>query len=134
MADRILLCSERLEDLPIQNESPGPEDGAMLVFSGNVRQMEGETPLRAISYQAYGSMAEKKIQEILNDAHSKWPPFEAIIAHRTGDVQVAEASVWIRVTSAHRDECYAVSRYIIDELKARVPIWKRDHLADAESS
>ena len=128
MDDLILLQEEPLDETALRRRLGGEEDGAVVTFAGVVRRLEGEVPLRAIDYQAYGTMARRVLSGMLAEAHARGPRFQALIAHRTGVVPVGETSVWIGVAAGHRAEAFEVCRWLIDQLKVRVPIWKRDHL------
>jgi molybdopterin synthase catalytic subunit len=72
-------------------------------------------------------VVEAKIGEIVAEAHDRWEIDQAAVVHRTGSLEVGETSVAVAVGSGHREEAFAAGRYIIDELKARVPIWKKEH-------
>jgi molybdopterin synthase catalytic subunit len=85
-------------------------------------------------YEAFPEMAVPEMQKIADDARKRWPQIEAVsIVHRTGLLNVGETSVLIAVASAHRAEAFEACRFIIDSLKATVPIWKREHYADGAS-
>lgn len=121
-----------LVDGPIQPESylPALQDegfGAQVTFAGVVRRMEGETELSAIDYEAYAGMARTQADALLAEAQERYGPLAAVVVHRTGVVPVGEMAIWIGVATGHRAEAFEAARYLIDELKARVPIWKRDH-------
>ncbi|HCH64898.1 MAG TPA: molybdopterin converting factor, partial [Deltaproteobacteria bacterium] len=77
--------------------------------------------------------AEAQMGAIVAEAETRWPGVRVAIAHRLGVVPVSEASVLIGVSSPHRGDCYAASRFAIDTLKARVPIWKKEHYADGSA-
>jgi molybdopterin synthase catalytic subunit len=126
--DRILLSDEALDLAGLEAELSGAERGALVSFQGRVRATEGTMVLRGIDYEAYSTMAEKKLHELLDEAHGRWGEFDAVIAHRRGVVEVGECAVFIAVATAHRAEAFTISRWLIDELKARVPIFKREHL------
>jgi len=126
--DRVFLSDKPLDPKALEAGLEGGERGAVVSFQGRVRATEGEMELRGIDYEAYAAMAEKKLDELLGEAHQKWSQFEAVVAHRTGVVGVGECSVFIAVATAHRAEAFAICRWLIDELKARVPIFKREHL------
>ena len=102
--------------------------GAVVTFAGVVRRHEGEVALRAIDYEAYAAMARREARALLQEAHERFGPLLAVVVHRTGEVPVGEAAVWIGVATGHRAEAFDAARFLIDELKARVPIWKRNHL------
>lgn len=125
--DEILFTSEPLDEARLRTGLEDDEIGAVVSFAGLVRRMEGEQELSAIEYEAYESMAERKLRAILEQARQRWPAFRARIAHRVGPVAVGEASVWIGVASAHRAEAFEICRHLIDQLKASVPIWKAEH-------
>ena len=131
--DRVILQAERLDEATLRAELGGEEWGAVVTFAGVVRRTEGDARLRAIDYEAYAGMADKLLAQLLEEAHARWGEFEATVAHRTGEVAVGEPSVWIGVAAGHRAEAFEVARYLIDELKARVPIWKREHLPETGS-
>jgi len=104
--------------------------GAVLVFHGITRDnFQGRTVTR-LSYEAYEGMAEAQMTAIAREAEARWPGVRVAIGHRLGVVPVEEASVIIAVSAPHRGDCYAASRFAIDTLKARVPIWKKEHYAD----
>ena len=128
MSDELILCEEALDEAALRARVGGDEFGAVVSFAGIVRRREGETALRAIDYEAYAPMARKALSGLLEEAHERWSGFQALLAHRTGEVEVGEASVVIVVATGHREEAFTICRWFIDELKARVPIWKREHL------
>ena len=128
MVDELILCEEPLDEASLRARVGGEEDGAVVSFAGVVRRREGETSLRGIDYEAYAPMARKALEKILAEGHERWGPFQAVVAHRTGEVAVGESSVVIVVATGHRGEAFTICRWLIDELKARVPIWKREHL------
>lgn len=107
-----------------------PDAGAVLLFAGTVRRRTGERETAFLEYDAYVPMALQELEAVLAEARRRWPGCRAAAAHRTGRLGVGEASVVVAVSAPHRDEAYAASRFIIDSLKARVPIWKREHRPD----
>ena len=102
--------------------------GAVALFVGTVRDHSpGKTGVTHLEYEAYDGVVIAKIEEIVREAYEKWPVHRIAVEHRTGAVAVGEASVAVAVSSGHRAEAFAAARYVIDELKARVPIWKKEH-------
>lgn len=101
-----------------------PEAGALVTFSGIVREKEGEATLTHLHYEHYERMAEKEIAKLFESAREKWPVHRLAIFHRTGLVAVGEASVIVAVSAGHRAEAFEAARFLIDELKKSVPIWK----------
>ena len=108
----------------------GSEGGAVDVFLGTTRRFTDGKETVSLSYEAADSLALAEMRRLLDDASAKWPMIRVTIIHRTGVVPVHEASVLIGVATAHRDESFLACRYLIDELKKRVPIWKRETFAD----
>lgn len=106
--------------------------GAVVQFFGIVRDKEGADTIAGIEYEAFEEMARHQFENIFAEAKERWPIFEVAIIHRIGFVAAGEASLWMEVRSGHRGEAFAACQYIIDEMKKRVPIWKRP--APAESS
>lgn len=117
-----------LETLLAQGDSPS--NGADLVFIGKVRDHSRGKTVLYIDYEIYDSMAIRELNRIADETAEKWKPGRILIAHRHGRVNIGEASIVIAVSSPHRDESYQASRYIIDEIKKRVPIWKKEFYSD----
>ena len=101
-------------------------NGAIVTFSGVVRDHSGETRTDHLVYEAYAEMAERVMAEIGAEAGEKWGVDDVAVLHRVGRVQIGEVSVLISVGSPHRGEAFKACNYIIDQLKERVPIWKKE--------
>jgi len=112
---------------------PSPADGAVLLFLGIVRDENDGRAVASLEYEAYAEMAERKMREIADEARGRWPVGEVAVVHRTGRLEIGEASVAIAVASPHRVEAYEASRYVIEELKRRVPVWKREGYVEGET-
>jgi molybdopterin synthase catalytic subunit len=127
-------------DAPLSAETltralPACEDGALLVFSGVVRNRNDGRPVLAVTYDAHVPLAESTFREIGEEARARWGvDLGVVVAHRTGRLAVGEVSTVIAVASPHRDEAYQASRYVIEQLKLRSPIWKQEHYADGDSA
>ena len=107
--------------------------GAYVSFEGWIRNInEGHKVLR-LEYEAYEPIAISEGQRILEEAISKFDVLQARCAHRTGMLEIGECAVWVGVSSGHRDEAFQACRYIIDEVKVRLPIWKKEHYVDGNS-
>ena len=107
--------------------------GACITFEGRVRDTNGGRGVRALDYEAYVPLAEKEGERILSEAREKFPIIGAACVHRTGSLALGEVAVWVAVTSGHRSAAFEACRYIVDETKARVPIWKKEHYANGDS-
>lgn len=111
----------------ITGAGPGDEaeGGALVTFSGIVRATEGQDRIAHLDYEAYESMALGQMKALVVRARERWPLLRVGLVHRTGAVPAAEASVLVAVLAGHRAEAFEAARFLIDELKKSVPIWKR---------
>ena len=108
-------------------EVQSPERGGTCVFLGTVRNDAGVT---SIDYSAYESMAVEEIERILSEARERWPRSRVMLQHRLGVIPVGEASIAIAAAAPHRDEAFAACRYVIEEVKKRLPVWKKELRGD----
>jgi len=106
--------------------------GAVLCFVGTVRNHFEGRPVKGVEYDGYGEMAEKELRVIGETALTKWPGLRIAIFHRLGNLSVREKSVVIAVGAAHREIAFSGCRFIIEEIKKTVPIWKKEHYVDGE--
>jgi len=125
----------RTELLPdaLRIQISDPAAGAFIGFEGWVRNHNDGREVRELEYEAYEVLALKEGQEILREAGSRFGFSRALCVHRLGRLQLGDLAVWVGVSSPHRDEAFSACRYIIDEVKHRVPIWKKEHYADGDS-
>jgi molybdopterin synthase catalytic subunit len=100
--------------------------GAISVFMGNVRNRGRSGNVSEIYYEAYSEMAEQKMREIENEAQTKWGIKKLVAIHRIGNIKVGESSIIIGVSSEHRHEAFEACKYVINNMKTRVPIWKKE--------
>ncbi|MCA1554882.1 MAG: molybdenum cofactor biosynthesis protein MoaE, partial [Chloroflexi bacterium] len=100
--------------------------GAICTFAGVVRDNSRGKRVLYLEYEAYPEMAIKQMQQIAAEMHERWDIMHVSMVHRTGRLQVGEASVFIAVSSAHRAEAFEACRYAIDRLKMVVPVWKKE--------
>jgi MoaE-MoaD fusion protein len=100
--------------------------GAVATFQGTVRRQSRGREVIALGYEAYGGMAEKVMAEIADGVKERYDLCEVAIAHRTGRCEVGEVSVAIAVSAPHRQDALSACRDVIDELKERVPLWKKE--------
>ncbi|MEP7078950.1 MAG: molybdenum cofactor biosynthesis protein MoaE [Chthoniobacterales bacterium] len=122
----ISVCEVSLTDtaLTAEPEASDPQAGALVEFRGVVRLTEGDAQIEGIEYEAHRSMAEHQLRAIANEAAARFDLLQVTIIHRLGFVPVGDASLYLRVTSAHRAAAFEASQFIVDQLKQRVPIWK----------
>ena len=134
MSDRRCSVTEAPIDAPaLLAETIGPEDGAGLLFVGVVRNHNDGREVGHLDYDAYVAMAEHTLEAIVAEALDQWETGQIRVVHRVGRLEIGEASVAIAVAAPHREAAYAASRYIIEELKRRAPIWKREGYTAGDS-
>jgi len=105
-------------------------NGATVLFIGTVRDLNDGRPVSGMEYTAYRAMAERELADIAGEAHDRFATDDIAIEHRLGTLDLGDTSVAIAVAHPHRGAAYDASRYIIEELKKRVPIWKLEHYVD----
>ena len=132
VSEEIILESVVFEALAKHEATSG--HGAEIVFFGRVRNINLGREVNAVAYDAFAPLAEKTLAQIRDEALKQWgSDMGVVIIHRTGKLGVGEASLAIGVSSRHRDESYVASRWIIEEIKERAPIWKKEFYTDGES-
>ena len=114
----------------ILNSHKDKNCGAVDIFIGMPRSSKEDGDIVELFYESYKSMAEKIIKEIIEDAKNKFNLKKAIVHHRVGSVPLSEPSFIVVVWSGHRDEAFKGCRYIVDEVKAKAPIWKKEIFKD----
>jgi molybdopterin synthase catalytic subunit len=127
------LSAEPLDMVSLLAGAHHPGAGAVVLFSGEVRDNNRGRAVSFLEYEAHGPLAEKVIAEVLSAAREKYSLHVALARHRTGRVAVGETAVVVVTASAHRSEAYAANQYIIDRIKREAPIWKREYFTDGVS-
>lgn len=127
-----------LSDVPIdavalRSELEGRGVGATVVFEGRVRDHNDGRAVRGLAYQAYVELAEAEGARIVTEARERFAIERALCVHRTGELALGDLAVWVGVAAAHRDAAFTACRYVVDEVKARVPIWKCEHYVDGDA-
>ncbi len=122
----IRITNNRLSLQEIMFELEDNSAGALSMFIGNVRNRGRSGNVSEIYYEVYSEMAEQKMREIENEAQTKWGIKKLVAIHRIGNIKVGESSIIIGVSSEHRHEAFEACKYIINNVKARVPIWKKE--------
>ena len=129
-AEPSALSAEPLDMVGLLAGAHHPGAGAVVLFSGEVRNSNKGLAVNFLEYEAYIPLATKLIAEIVAEAREKWLLHISIAQHRVGKVAVGDTAVVVITASAHRSEAYAANRYIIDRIKHEAPIWKCEHYAD----
>ncbi|HET9834988.1 MAG TPA: molybdenum cofactor biosynthesis protein MoaE, partial [Rhodanobacteraceae bacterium] len=107
--------------------------GAVVTFEGRVRDHNQGRAVRGLGYEAYAELAEAEGARIIEEARTRFEIAQVLCVHRIGELALGELAVWVGVSAAHRDAAFAACRYVIDEVKSRVPIWKHERYADGEA-
>lgn len=128
------VSAEPIEPGDLIAKARSDEHGGLNFFLGSVRTVNGGKEVVAVSYDAFEPLAIRILEEICGEARSRWGAgMKMAVAHRTGRLEPGEVSVGVCVSSRHRDESYQASRYIIEQIKHRAPIWKKEEYSNGET-
>lgn len=108
-----------------------PECGALVTFEGWVRNFNDGHEVISLEYQAHPQLAVAEGEGLLKDIAAAYPIAAIRVIHRTGHLEIGDLAVWIGVTAVHRQEAFAACSGVLEELKQRVPIWKKEHYRDS---
>lgn len=133
MEPRCRITSEPIDPAAVLAGASSRSDGAALLFLGTVRDHNDGRAVERLEYEAFAPMAEMEMARIAAEAAERWDTGAISIVHRVGTLELGEVSVAIVVAAPHRGDAYEASRYVIEELKKRVPIWKREGYVDGPS-
>ncbi len=110
-----------------------PRAGAFVTFEGWVRDHNEGKEVLTLEYEAYEALCQNEARLILSEARNKFGVIDVHCAHRIGELKIGELAVWVGVSSAHRSAAFDACRYVIDEIKSRLPIWKKETYANGSS-
>jgi len=131
------ITDQPLESWIAQHTPVDPRAGACATFEGRVRNHNGHKnggqSVDALTYEIFIDLAQPEGEKILAEAMETFDILDAAAVHRHGRLAIGEAAVWVAVIAAHRKEAFAACQYIIDEIKHRLPIWKKEHYTTGES-
>jgi molybdopterin synthase catalytic subunit len=127
------LSAARLDPQRLGRQLIDSHAGACVTFEGWVRDHNDGRSVRALDYEAYAELAEKEGARIIAEAWAKFEVRAIHCVHRVGSLAIGDLAVWVGVSAAHRGAAFDACRYVIDEAKARVPIWKKEHYASGAS-
>jgi molybdopterin synthase catalytic subunit len=123
-----------IEPAALQRALADHRAGACVTFEGWVRERNEGQPVLSLEYEAYALLAEAEGERIVAEARDQFALTGAAGVHRVGHLQLGELAVWVGVTAEHRGAAFEACRYIIDEAKARLPIWKKEHYASGATA
>jgi molybdopterin synthase catalytic subunit len=125
-----LVRAEPIDVAALHAAVAHPGAGAVASFVGVVRDVNDAAAVLGIDYEAYPAMADRELATILAEAAGRWPGVRIAARHRTGYLAVGDVSVAVAASSPNRAPAFDACRYVVEELKRRLPIWKREHYAD----
>ena len=129
----LCMSADPIQTEELQRTLYDISSGGVVTFIGRVRNHHDGRAVRALSYEAYVSMAESVFRSIAQEAKDAFQITQIDIVHRTGDLSIGDIAVWIGVAAAHRRPAFDACQFAIDALKARAPIWKKEHYLDGSS-
>lgn len=127
---RSAIVTREIDPAALMAEVQSTQCGAISVFAGTVRDTNDGRGVTAIDYSAYTSMAESELERILAEAQDRFGVMAIVAEHRVGALALGDVSVAIVAAHVHRAPALDCTRFVIEEIKLRVPIWKREHYAD----
>ena len=127
---RTAVVDHSLDPAALLAEVASTESGASTLFVGTVRRVNERRAVTGIDYSAYGPMAESEMSAIAAEAAERFGTSRIVVEHRVGTLALGEASIIIAVSHERRAPAMDAQRYLIEEIKKRVPVWKREHYAD----
>ena len=127
-----VIQEEPLDASLLRQAVSDPAHGAILVFEGVTRNHFQGRPVTHLEYEAYFEMAVAEMKRIADEALLQWPTVKIAIAHRTGTVALGETSLIIAVGAPHRPEGYEANRFVLEAIKDRLPVWKKENYTDGQ--
>ena len=129
---RVAIVAAPIDPASLLAEVTSAGTGATTLFLGTVRDVNDGRPVTGIEYSAYAAMAHEELERIAQEAHARWDGLRIAVEHRVGVLTLQEVSVAIAVAHARRAPALDAQRYVIEQLKQRVPIWKCEHYLDGD--
>lgn len=127
------ISSTPLEELDLTADLQDSAAGALVTFEGWVRNHNEGRPIRQLEYQAYEALANKEGTRIMDEIKNRFEVIAARCVHRVGRLNIGEMAVWIGVIAAHRADAFRACEHVIDQVKLRVPIWKKEFYEEGDS-
>lgn len=128
------LTSQPIDSAALRRHFERPDAGALCVFEGWVRNHHGGRPVAFLEYEAAEDFCRVEAGRLLAEVRSRFEVHDVIVVHRVGRLKIGDIAVWIGVCSSHRDAAFGACRAIIEELKVRLPVWKKEHYDSGETS
>jgi molybdopterin synthase catalytic subunit len=133
MASRMSISEVAIDTAALRASLADVRAGAIVTFEGWVRDHNEGREVRALEYEVYAPLAVTEGARIIDEVSMEIPIIAARAVHRAGALELGDVAVWVGVVSPHRDEAFRACRRIIDDIKVRLPIWKKEHYVDGDS-
>ena len=133
MEPRFALSDRPIDPARERRRLADPRAGGYAAFEGWVRDHDGGRAVVGLDYQVYPELALREGERVIAEACERFDILRARCVHRRGELAIGDLAVWVGVSAAHRDAAFAACRYVIDQVKDRLPIWKREHYTDGKS-
>jgi molybdopterin synthase catalytic subunit len=127
---RSALVRRPIDPAALLAEAQQSQNGASVVFVGTVRDVNDGRPVTGMEYSAYEAMARQELERIVREAVERFATHDIVVEHRLGALAVGDVSVAVVAAHPHRAQAFDAARYVIEELKRRVPVWKLEHYVD----
>ena len=127
------MTHSRIDTAVLQESLTDPAAGGYCAFEGWVRNENEGHEVARLEYEAHEPLCVSEGERVIAEARAKFPFLTARCVHRIGLLELGECAVWIGVAAKHRDEAFRACRFIIDEIKQRLPIWKKEHYVNGDS-
>ncbi len=129
----IAISDQDIDVDALRKDLANPGSGGVCIFEGWVRNNNDGRDVLQLEYEVYEPLAVSEGEKVIAEALQQFPFLEARCVHRSGVLAIGDCAVWVGVSAPHRDEAFKACRYIIDEIKTRLPIWKKEHYVDGDS-
>ena len=127
------LSHDPIDANALKQQVSNPRSGGFVCFEGWVRNHNNQQTVQALHYEAHDKLAVQVGQEIIAQAKAQFEINEAVCCHRVGELQIGDMAVWVGVSADHRKAAFAACEFILNQTKAKVPIWKNEHYQSGES-
>jgi molybdopterin synthase catalytic subunit len=127
------LTNQAIDSAALKRAMSDSDHGALVEFTGVVRKQNGGRAVIALEYEGAAALAAAEFARIADEARASFAILDARCAHRVGRLAPGETAVWVGVTAAHREAAFAACQFIVNQLKQRVPVWKKEYYADGDS-
>lgn len=128
----VALTTNPIDVQDVISKASSEEAGAVVMFVGTVRNMTDSKEVVKLDFESYDKMAISELEKIISRTKEQWPVRNVAVVHRTGELRISDIAVVVAVSSPHRKEAFTACEFVIDTLKKRVPIWKKEYFEDNE--